>query len=237
MITRISQVEITSRCNLRCKYCPHPTMAREKQDMSDEVFERTLYWLGEFQRQGTQGNINLHHFGESTLHPKFIEWVDRITDVVPEARVSSNGVGVTREMIFAMKDAGLTALSLSIHRPEVVQKVADWCIEADLTYDWASGMLSAPHNWAGQVEGRVSEWAKSYECKFLEIGECVILADGRLATCCIDAEGIVDLGTVWDDLRNIRLEPFSLCKSCHHIVPEGMFPGWREKLERIEVLA
>ncbi len=203
--------------------------------MSDEVFERTLYWLGEFQRDGAQGNVNLHHFGESTLHPKFVEWVDRITDIVPEARVSSNGVGVTREMIRGMRDAGLTALSLSIHRPEVVKKVAEMCQDEGLVCDFASGPLSAPHNWAGQVEGRNSEWAKTYECHFLEIQEVVILADGRLATCCIDAEGIVPLGTVWDDLRKVDLKPFSLCLKCHHQVPERLFPDWRAKLEEVPV--
>ncbi len=219
MIERISQVEITSRCSLRCKYCPQPKMHREKMDMPDHVFERVLYWLGEFHRDGKQQDVNLHHFGESTLHPKFVEWVDRITDVIPEARVSSNGVGVTPEMISGLKEAGLTCLSLSIHRPEVVQKVAEWCIDAGLKYDWASGPLSAPHNWAGQVEGRNSEWAKSYTCGFLEHQECVVLSDGRIANCCIDAEGLSAQGTVFDDLRQMDLRPFSLCKACHHQVP------------------
>lgn len=227
MIRSISQVEITSRCNLRCKYCPHPKMQREKADMSEDVFERVLYWLREFKQQ----NVNLHHFGESTLHPRFIEWVDRITDVIPEARVSSNGVGVTRDMVKGLKEAGLTCLALSVHRPEVVQKVAEYCVDEGLPYEWASGPLSAPHNWAGQVEGRNSEWSKSYVCNFLLSQECVVLADGRIATCCIDAEGIsATQGTVFDDLRQMSLTPFSLCKSCHHQIPAGLFPEWEKEL-------
>jgi len=29
---QIHQIEITSRCNLRCKYCVHPHMERAKVD-------------------------------------------------------------------------------------------------------------------------------------------------------------------------------------------------------------
>lgn len=206
-------------------------MRRKKEDMADDVFERVLYWMGEFKQQ----TIHLHHFGESTLHPKFIEWVDRISDIVPDVRVSSNGVGVTREMVRGMKDAGLAMLSLSIHRPEVVQKVAEFCIDEGLPYEWASGPLSAPHNWAGQVEGRNSEWAKTYPCQFLIEQACVVLADGRVANCCIDAEGISAQGSVFDDLRQMDLRPFSLCASCHHFIPEGLFPGWREEVAREHV--
>ena len=201
-------------------------MARDKADMSDGTFERVLYWLQEFQQQ----EVHLHHFGESTMHPKFVEMVDQISDVVPMVAVSSNGVGVTRQMISDLKDAGLSRIALSIHRPEVVQKVEDYCIDVGLPYEWASGPLSAKHNWAGQVEGRNSQWAETFECHFLRDQSCVILQDGRVANCCIDAEGISSEITIWDDLRAYSLKPFTLCLTCHHQIPEGKFPGWREQL-------
>lgn len=215
MIESVSQVEITSRCSLRCHYCPQPFLKRPKADMSDDVFDRVCYWLGEFQ----QKLVHLHHFGESTMHPKFIAMVDRISDIVPEVAVSSNGVGVTREMIAALKGAGLSRIALSIHRPEVVSKVEDWCIDVGLAYEWASGPLSAKHNWAGQVEGRNSAWAETFECHFLRDQACVILQDGRVANCCIDAEGVSSEITVFDDLRSYELKPFALCGPCHHQVP------------------
>lgn len=234
MIRSISQIEITSRCSLRCKYCPQPKMARPKADMSDEVFERVLYWLQEF----NQDVVNLHHFGESTMHPKFIEWLDMVSDIVPVVAVSSNGVGVTRQMIRDMKKAGLDNLGLSIHRPEVVQKVAEWCLDEGLPFNWASGPVSAPHNWAGQVTTvRNSAQAETFACQFLIDQSCIIFQDGRVGTCCIDAEGIVDLGTVWEDLRQIDLKPFRLCLTCHQQIPEELFPGWRQSVvEELELV-
>lgn len=208
-------------------------MARPKADMPDDVFERVCYWLKEFR----QDVVNLHHFGESTMHPKFIDWLDQISDIVPVVAVSSNGVGVTREMVRDMKKAGLDNLALSIHRPEVVQKVAQWCIDEDLPYNWASGPISAPHNWAGQVDGiRNSTWAESFVCQFLQDQSCIIFQDGRVGTCCIDAEGIVDLGTVWDDLRAVDLKPMKLCLTCHQQISDAQFPNWREKLQEIELV-
>lgn len=226
MIRQISQVELTSRCNLRCKYCPHPSMRREKADMPEAVFARVLYWLREFR----QASVHLHHFGESTLHPRFLEYVDRISDVVPDVRLSSNGVGVTPELVRGMKRAGLTRLSLSVHRPEVVRIVAGWCDDLGMAWDYAAGAIIGTHNWAGQVEGRNTV---SYPCHFLEDDKCVVLADGRLVACCIDAEGESARGSVFDDLREIAFAPFRLCASCHHVVPEAKFPGWRRALERI----
>jgi hypothetical protein len=194
--------------------------------MPEAVFARVLYWLREFR----QDTVHLHHFGESTLHPRFLEYVDRISDVVAGVYVSSNGVGVTRELVRGMKLAGLTRLALSIHRPEVVQRVARWCEDEGLPYEWATGAIIGTHNWAGQVEGRNTV---TYACHFLEDDKCVVLSDGRLVACCIDAEGESARGSVFDDLRAVAFAPFRLCASCHHVVPEDKFPGWRGTLERV----
>lgn len=197
--------------------------------MSEDVFARSLYWLREFKQQ----EVQLHGIGESTLHPRFLEYLDRTTDVVPHVFLSTNGVGVTRDTVRGMKEAGLEKLTLSIHRPEVVQKTREYCEDEGLAFDWGSGPVSSPHNFAGQVKAdiRNSEWAKTYECTFLDQQEPVVLSDGRLSTCCIDAEGLAPIGTVFDDLRQQDLLPFSLCKGCHHIVPARF-----QKLEEVALV-
>jgi len=35
-------IEITSRCNLKCKFCVNSTMEREKRDISNEIFEKII---------------------------------------------------------------------------------------------------------------------------------------------------------------------------------------------------
>src|SRR4051794_37395618 len=72
-ITAIHQVEITSRCNLTCHYCPSRWLdrpreigadgfpkgfGRAKQDMTLETFEKALGWATHFERNGgTQGEL------------------------------------------------------------------------------------------------------------------------------------------------------------------------------------
>lgn len=41
-LTAIHQIEITSRCNLRCRYCVHPHMGRVKEDMEPATFAKAL---------------------------------------------------------------------------------------------------------------------------------------------------------------------------------------------------
>ena len=67
-IRAIHQIEMTSRCNLRCRYCAHPTMARVKADMDDATFAKALLWA----RQLPSHELNLAGIGESTMHPEFV---------------------------------------------------------------------------------------------------------------------------------------------------------------------
>lgn len=41
MMDRI-YLEVTSRCNYRCAYCPHPNMLREKRHMDEALARRAL---------------------------------------------------------------------------------------------------------------------------------------------------------------------------------------------------
>jgi hypothetical protein len=41
-------------------------------------------------------------------------------------------------------------------------------------------------------------------------------------------------GTVFDDLRQMELRPFTLCSTCHQQVPER-FGNWRQELEQLEL--
>jgi len=67
-IQAIHQIEITSRCNLRCKYCVHPKMVREKGDMDRETYIKSLEWSAHFHKLNNQEELNLAGIGESTMH-------------------------------------------------------------------------------------------------------------------------------------------------------------------------
>lgn len=225
MIRSFHALELTSRCNLRCRYCPQPTMARAKEDMADETFFAALGWLREFR----QRELHLHNFGESTLHPRLVEYVGLVRDAVPFVGLSTNGVGVERALLKELKWAGLSRLSVSVHRPEAAQWAVAWALELGLEVDLADGPMRGTHDWAGQVQAPVT-LQQPFRCDFLADQKAVVLADGRIAACCIDAEGKSARATVFDDLHTVSFRPFALCLGCHHAVPEDRFPGWREEL-------
>ena len=66
-VKTIKQIEITTRCNLKCPYCPSPTMSRKKEDMSLPVYLRALEWVKYYLDARTQGELSLTGIGESLL--------------------------------------------------------------------------------------------------------------------------------------------------------------------------
>lgn len=226
MVRSFQAVELTSRCNLSCKYCPHSKMKRDKIDMPEHVFQQVLFWLEKFK----QDIIHLQMIGESTLHPDLLSYIERIHELVPTVNLSTNGVGVTRELIRGMKESGLNRLTVSIHRPEVAQLVIKMCQEEGLTNEWGTGPINN-HTWAGQVSTPMLSDHKPL-CDFLLQSSAVVLSDGRVVACCLDAEGISSNGlSVWNDLTSVRFRPYKLCQGCHHRIPEEVFPGWQKELE------
>lgn len=47
-IRHIHQIEMTSRCNLRCRYCPSPHLPRPKIDMTEAYYKQSLRWARHF---------------------------------------------------------------------------------------------------------------------------------------------------------------------------------------------
>jgi radical SAM protein with 4Fe4S-binding SPASM domain len=61
-------IELTNVCNLSCPLCPHSSMKREQGMMDFNRYKRIIDEIA-----GNVRELTLHHFGESTLHPDFIE--------------------------------------------------------------------------------------------------------------------------------------------------------------------
>lgn len=221
-INSIHQIEMTSRCNLRCKYCVHPTMARAKEDMSDEVWAQTLGWVKQFVRDQTQGlELNLCGIGESTMHPKFGEWCLEARDAIgPKRRLilATNGVGLTEDHALAMRYAQMDVW-VSLHRPEK----AGPAVELLKRYGVLRGTSSDPSlsavDWAGQVKWHTSTPVREV-CPWLSRGWAMVASDGAVLTCCFDGQGSDGrLGSVWENVPAMVSRAYSLCGACHHEVP------------------
>lgn len=238
-IEQIHQIEVTSRCNLKCVYCPSPKLdkpkaegghERAKVDMEWPVFERALDWAAQFDRDRTQGELALTGIGEGPLHPRFIEMVKAARLALPRSPItfSTNGLIIAQDErkdglpcgreLLEMLAPYKPLIFVSLHRPEKAGIAVNRCREYGLLADVNAAFAIDAFDWAGQVPSwEVS--AKEIECDYLKQGWAVVLSDGRITTCCLDASGAGVVGHVDDAIGSLTIKPYSLCNSCHMSVP------------------
>lgn len=224
----IHQIELTTVCNLRCRYCPSPKLdkprgqggsGRAKVHMEWSVFEQALELVKHFVRKGTQTELSLTGIGESLLHPRFPEMVGAARGAIGWDRplvVTTNGVDFTDELAAQLKHYR-PMVFVSLHRPEMAGPAIEAAKKHGILSGTNASAATSAFNWAGQVKWHVS--APRITCDYLKQGWGVVLVDGRVTTCCLDATGDGAFGTVWDDPQTLRLKPFSLCGTCHMRVP------------------
>lgn len=238
-IRAIHQIEMTSRCNLACKYCVHPKMPRAKQDMDDATFAKALLWAKHF----GGAELNLAGIGESTMHPEFVRNVHIARDAVgPDVRLvlATNGLLMTHDLARAIAPAR-PMIWVSMHRPEkaglAIHALQE--VQNEVGYQLLFG-VSADSNidavdWAGQVKWFVSTQQKGTPCQWVKPGRVFVMSDGRVSRCCFDATATDIIGTVDDDLTQLQTRPYKLCATCHHDVgapiPSAKLAGIPVKLE------
>ncbi|MDZ4251326.1 MAG: radical SAM protein, partial [Sulfuritalea sp.] len=174
---------------------------------------------GFYVRQGTQTELSLTGIGESLMHPRFFEAVAAARAVIGPQRpliITTNGILLNDAACQTLKEFS-PQVFISLHRPEK----AGPAVEAAKRAGIFSGANPAPSisafDWAGQVKWFVS--APRVPCDYLRQGWGVVLVDGRVTTCCLDATGGGSFGTVWDKPESLRMSPWKLCESCHMEVP------------------
>lgn len=229
-LQQIHQIEITSRCNLRCHYCVHRSMEREKIDMADETFVKSIEWARFFKARGTQGSLNLAGIGESTMHPKFIEYIAHARKQLGEDQelvLATNGVNMTPELAQAMAEAngpmdvanGINVFKVfvSLHRPEKAGPAVGMVGDTGLLAGVSADPSVSSTDWAGQIKWRVTA-KRGVPCPWVRGGWGIVLSDGRISRCSFDGTGIGVFAHVNDDLTLAQTSPYSLCRSCHQNV-------------------
>lgn len=213
-IRHIHQIELTSRCNLACKYCPSPKLPRPKVDMDEATFKASLYWARFFVERNGPHEVNLAGIGESTLHPRLVEFVAMARAYMgPEQDIlfASNGVAMTDALARELAPYR-PRIWISLHRPEK----AGPAVEILKRYGLIAGVSADPSisatNWAGQVKWHVS--VERRECTWVKQGKVIVFADGRVSRCSYDASGSGVIATVNDDLEKFQTSPYSLCRTC-----------------------
>lgn len=238
-VTAVHQIEVTSRCNLRCVYCPSRKIMsgeypnRAAVDMAPEAFARTLEWVKHYVRAGTQTELNLAGIGESLLHDRFLDYLATARAAVGSAVrivLATNGVvahpeglhetpGQYRARMLELGRAMAPYRPLvwvSLHRPEKAALTAAAFTEAGILGGVSADPSINSNDWAGQVEWVETRPAVgAIPCQWLREGKVFVFADGRIATCCLDAQALGVIGHVNDPIAQAKIQPYSLCKSCY----------------------
>lgn len=214
-LRRLHQIEMTSHCNLKCQYCPSPKLKRTKMHMDFSVFQLAIKWVQHFVNEHGQEEVNLAGIGESTMHPRFIEFLRYARLYLgPDIRIvlATNGVLMTDDLAMAMKPWNPDVF-VSLHQPVKAGPAVECLRRAGLLAGVSNDPSIAATNWAGQVK-----WHNSAQpnrpCPWVREGKTMVMSDGRLTTCSFDASGIGVIGHISDDLTKIQTKPYSLCRTC-----------------------
>jgi MoaA/NifB/PqqE/SkfB family radical SAM enzyme len=104
------QIEVTSRCNLKCVMCPVTVLAEHwpERDMAWETFERAA---AAFERAKW---VHLQGWGEPLLHRRIFDMIARAKEAGCRVGFTTNGTRLTRETGARLLDAGLDLIAVSI---------------------------------------------------------------------------------------------------------------------------
>lgn len=232
-VFRVHQIEMTSRCNLRCRYCPHPKMPRAKVDMTREIWDQSLKQASRCVRWYGQDELNIVGLGESTLHPHFVEWVHQARSAVGDKVrlvITTNGLLFDDALAQSIKGAR-PMVFVSAHRPEKAGPAIEAAKRAGMLAGVSVDPSVASVDWAGQVDWHVS--ADPSPCPWVRGGRVYVTAEGKLTTCCFDSADLGVIGTIWNDLDKIRTRPYALCATCHQTLG---IPGYNQRAPNVQTI-
>lgn len=102
-------IEPTNRCNLACVMCPNQEFSKDELGF----MEWPLFTSIIDQAKGRVHDVNLHHRGEPTLHPKLPDMIRYAHENRVRTKLHTNGTTLTKDLSEALLDSGLELISFS----------------------------------------------------------------------------------------------------------------------------
>ena len=216
---KIVQIELTNACNRSCTYCGIPTMTRKKAFMTQATFSRCVDVLQEL----GQDEVGINHYGESTMHPKYVEFIRQLNDKGIKPFIYTNGDFLTDELIAELATCKLKFLIISGHML-MEERVALWekCQVAGIAESYYQVTLTeqntlslAGQRLVGVDAGETPLIDPQNHCRFLVEEMAVVLVNGDLTPCCVDYDGKGVFGSIFNfDVAKQKTPAFSLCDTC-----------------------
>jgi len=217
---RIVQIELTSFCNRKCHYCGQTNMTRPKGYMDYNTVDRcidVLIQMGQF------NNVGLNHYGESLMHPDFVDIVERFNARGITPWLYTNGDYLSDSMIEKLTKRTLSSIVISSHMPlGARQAVQKKCHDAGLPAYWQpdytpENVISIGNQVdnVGGDRGLPPLKDPANHCAFLKLDWGIVLWNGDLVPCCIDYDGRGVFGNIMNDnVMDLHSAVFKICGQC-----------------------
>jgi len=111
------EIELSSKCNLSCTYCPRRFIDKLDGFMEYSLFEHIINEISEY----PETILVLHRRGESLLHPQFVDFLTLIKDKFNNVQLATNGTLLNREKAEAIIQT-VSFLSFSIDTPSLFKQ-------------------------------------------------------------------------------------------------------------------
>lgn len=243
-------IEITNVCNLKCSFCP--PHKRENKFMSFDEFKMILDKIKNYTEY-----IYLHVKGEPTLHPDFDKFVEYANLKGFKINLTTNGT-MLKDHLSITKYLRQINISLHATNSEEIINVAKnindcivnfriWNIDENPTakklledafnkeiassknFTLANNIFLSQENLFDWPDINGDETTQNGYCHGL-LSQVAILADGTVVPCCLDNNGDINLGNIFEDNFEIiiasnratkilegfknRIAVEDLCKKC-----------------------
>ncbi|HAX75713.1 MAG TPA: hypothetical protein DCY88_07740 [Cyanobacteria bacterium UBA11372] len=224
-------IETQSTCNRRCWFCKfgQPQSRAETKRLSDALIAKIADNLAYL---NFAGRISPFGINEPLLDSRIVSIVRKFRQACPRAYISliSNGDALNQDLLWALLDAGMDAIAISIYDPKARDRLRD-AIAPELLGAIAFIDMEVPRyleNRAGSIPGFSPVEAPCQRPSNM----LVIKASGDIVICCADMYGDIVLGNIeqasleeiWfsDRFRSIRKKlnqsrvGLELCEKCSH---------------------
>lgn len=220
-------IEIQTRCNRACHYCPEKFKRGESLDMSRLTFTTVLNRLSE---AGWNGPVAYHIYNEPMKDKRLAEFIWQTRQILPKSYpiVLSNGDYATPDLMADLIIAGLTRCCITRHPPFN----ANWDRRVNALRDRWPNVIRIHEvteeylfNPAGMIEGL--EGFTVDKC-YSPTGALPIRYNGDVSPCCCDYDRTVvlgnlvttDLKTIWTSTSDYRKKlrrgerVWEICRKC-----------------------
>ncbi len=103
-----ANIEITTRCNFKCRYCARTNLDKDSKDMDRETFIRILDLLPHAYR------VTLVGLGEPLLHPRLTEFIEIASSLKRRVGLVTNASLLDSSISKGLISAGLDSIAFSL---------------------------------------------------------------------------------------------------------------------------